>query len=189
MRDENGKFIKGHPPSGVRWTKERYEKMKDYLFKKGNKIRNTGRTRFKVGHRESKETKVKRSKSMLGNKNCVGKEPWNKGKIGYSILSTRKENHWNWKGGITSLNQKLRKSLMWELWRKTIFERDNYTCRKCRVQSGFGRTIHLHPHHIINLSTCLNQKLFHLIFNLNNGLTLCEDCHKEIHKNEQRITC
>lgn len=49
IRDKNGRFIKNHPSLIGKWNKDRFEKMKPYLFKKDNKIRNSGRTRFKKG--------------------------------------------------------------------------------------------------------------------------------------------
>jgi hypothetical protein len=79
------------------------------------------------------------------------------------------EKHHNWKGGITSVNDKIRKSLEYELWRKAVFYRDNYTCIWCGNTS-----IEIHADHIKPFS------LFpELRFAIDNGRTLCKDCHKK----------
>lgn len=80
--------------------------------------------------------------------------------------------HWNWKGGITGENIKQRNSAQYKKWRKSVFERDGYTCRKCGVKSK-----NLQAHHIVRF--CDNPKLR---FDINNGLTLCKECHKKVHK-------
>lgn len=62
---------------------------------------------------------------------------------------------------------RLRNTLEWVNWRKLVFERDKYTCKKCGK-----RNIYLEPHHIIPIRENIKQ-----IFNINNGITLCRPCH------------
>lgn len=84
--------------------------------------------------------------------------------------SVRKgEQNNNWKGGVTSLNEKIRKSKRYKDWRKAVFERDGYTCNKCGKIGG-----DLHADHI-------KQFAFHpeLRFELSNGRTLCKKCHRK----------
>lgn len=80
-------------------------------------------------------------------------------------------NHYNWKGGITSENSKIRKSTQYSEWRNSVFTRDNFTCQKC------GAThINLNAHHI--------QPFFkfpELRMDIDNGITLCNTCHKLAH--------
>ena len=85
--------------------------------------------------------------------------------------------HWNWKGGITPENKRIRNSNDFYLWRGLVFERDNWTCQKCLIRSGDGITVDLNPHHIQNFS-----QYPELRFNMDNGITLCRNCHYDFHK-------
>src|ERR1035437_1404617 len=58
------------------------------------------------------------------------------------------EKNWNWKGGITPENKRIRHTYEYILWRRAIFERDNYTCIWCGAKSQKGKAIILHADHI-----------------------------------------
>lgn len=77
-----------------------------------------------------------------------------------------------WKGGITPINQIIRRRLEIRLWRKAVFERDNFTCQKCGRKGGY-----LVAHHIFNFA-----EYPELRFAIDNGITLCKECHWEFHK-------
>ena len=74
-----------------------------------------------------------------------------------------------WKGGINSENSKIRNSIEYSNWRNEIFKRDNYTCQCCGDSTG-GNLV---AHHILNFAD--NRDL---IFDINNGITMCTNCHK-----------
>jgi hypothetical protein len=74
-----------------------------------------------------------------------------------------------WKGGLTDQNKILRSSSYWKEWRKAVYERDNYTCQECKIRGG-----KLHPHHIKPFA-----KFPELRFEISNGITLCEMCHRK----------
>lgn len=57
-------------------------------------------------------------------------------------------------------------------WRLHVFERDNYTCVFCRKHG-----IKLNAHHIKSYA-----RYPELRYELSNGITLCEKCHRELHK-------
>lgn len=66
--------------------------------------------------------------------------------------------------------QRNRNTPEYRQWRKAVFERDNYTCQRCGVKGGS-----LEAHHKI---PWIKDK--ELRFDVDNGLTLCVDCHKKI---------
>ena len=81
------------------------------------------------------------------------------------------ENNPRWKGGISSENSKIRSSKEYKKWRLSVFARDAYTCVLCGV-SGSER--YLNADHIKSFADFPELR-----FDVNNGRTLCEDCHKE----------
>ncbi|MFA5153683.1 MAG: HNH endonuclease, partial [Clostridia bacterium] len=60
-------------------------------------------------------------------------------------------------------------------WRRNIFNRDDYTCKICGVRGGY-----IEAHHIVPWS---KEPL--LRYSLDNGVTLCKKCHRELHKKER----
>lgn len=73
-----------------------------------------------------------------------------------------------WKGGITKVNRAIRESFDYRKWRHLIYERDNYTCQECGYRGGT-----LNAHHIKSFAYFPELR-----FNLENGVTLCLECHK-----------
>jgi hypothetical protein len=86
-------------------------------------------------------------------------------------MNKGEKSHW-WKGGTTPINKLLRRSLEFKLWRESVFKRDSYTCQECGIKGGNGHRVELHPHHIKPFA------LFpELRFAIDNGVTLCKNCH------------
>lgn len=81
--------------------------------------------------------------------------------------------HWNWKGGVTPTLKKLRFTSEYRKWRTLVYERDNYTCQFCGVRGGV-----LNADHIIPFAQIVEREGWVLLYDINNGRTLCEDCHK-----------
>lgn len=73
-----------------------------------------------------------------------------------------------WKGGRTAETKCRRTSAAYREWRTAVFERDNYTCQMCGKRGGY-----LEAHHI--KEACNYPEL---IFEVENGQTLCHECHK-----------
>ena len=63
----------------------------------------------------------------------------------------------------------IRARLPFKIWRKAVFQKDNYTCQKCGDNKGGN----LEAHHIKSFA-----KYPELRFDVNNGLTLCIKCHE-----------
>lgn len=78
----------------------------------------------------------------------------------------------SWKGGITPQNRIIRASIEYRLWREAVFARDNYTCQSCGER---GRI--LHSHHNKNFADYPELRT-----SIENGTTLCRECHIEFHK-------
>lgn len=79
------------------------------------------------------------------------------------------ENSPAWKGGISKESRRIRASKRFKDWRNEVFERDNYTCQDCGVRGGY-----LEPHHIKPFAYFPELR-----FELSNGQTLCNICHKK----------
>lgn len=80
----------------------------------------------------------------------------------------------NWKGGVTSEHYRLRRSAEYARWRKAVFERDNYTCQHCFARSVAGGRIRIEADHILPFAAYKNLR-----FEVSNGRTLCESCHRK----------
>lgn len=149
MRNEKGQFVKGNQEGKLYWFKKGHRKPKNaYKFPKGH-IPVMG---FKKG-----------------NKLCVGREPWNKGKEMPQIKGSKNS---AWKGGITPEHRLLRASSKNDWWVKGIFKRDNYTCQKCKIRGE-----KLCAHHIQNFADYPRLR-----FEVDNGIAFCVKCHKLFHK-------
>lgn len=128
--------------------------------------------------KETWEIKRKFCSPECGYKDQIGRIPSQETREKMSIaaiLSGNKppisygKNHPNWKGGVTSLHQLLRCSIEMKEWRQSIFERDDWTCKVCHERGG-----ELNAHHIKKFSDYPELRL-----DINNGITLCYDCHQE----------
>ena len=87
---------------------------------------------------------------------------------------------------ITPLNQLIRTSFKYRLWRSDVFTRDNFVCQKC-VKKGAGD---LNVHHLKPISKILAEYKIKTydealnceeLWNVNNGITLCWECHCILH--------
>ncbi|MFX1587607.1 MAG: HNH endonuclease [Promethearchaeota archaeon] len=68
------------------------------------------------------------------------------------------------------IDNNVRNSNEYKEWRNKVFLRDNYICQEC------GSKNNLQAHHKIFVSEDNNK-----IFDIDNGITLCIDCHAEKH--------
>jgi len=89
----------------------------------------------------------------------------------YNGKKHRREKHHNFNKNLTDEERTQRRDTYDNIkWRRSIFKRDNYTCRICKKKG------HLNAHHLENYSTNKEKR-----FCLDNGVTLCKECHKLFH--------
>lgn len=64
----------------------------------------------------------------------------------------------------------------YKAWRKSVFERDHYTCQVCGA-----RGVKINAHHRKEYAFFPDLR-----YDLNNGVTLCVPCHKTVHVRRRR---
>lgn len=87
-----------------------------------------------------------------------------------SSYMPRGENHWNWQGGITEENARLRNSPEYKEWQLAVYKKDNYQCQKC------GSVTDINAHHIYPWKYFPERR-----FDVTNGMVLCKHCHMKLH--------
>lgn len=155
-RDEKGKFVRENClADNQKWLYQKYviEKVSWDEFYKKYKISPT------LLQNRLREFSIKRKRIA-----------WNKGKTKLDderldfFRPTAFKDY-----GLTSIHEKIRKSVAARKWRKSVFERDNYTCQicgqhGCKLNADHIKKFALYPE---------------LRFDIDNGRTLCEKCHKQ----------
>ncbi len=118
----------------------------------------------------------------------IGQPAWNKGKTWNEDMKERlsklaskrdwiKEKNPNWKGGITPKMDKRRNWRIVKLWRTACLERDNHSCLEC------GSKERIEVNHIIPIRQI---KDLVLLADVENGITLCRNCHKKTYQREHK---
>lgn len=83
------------------------------------------------------------------------------------------EKHPLWKGGISAINSKGRLAPGRKEWIAAVMVRDSYTCQSCKASKTVSGK--LHAHHVKKWSDYPELR-----FDVDNGITLCYDCHLQI---------
>jgi hypothetical protein len=129
-------------------------------------------TRIGVKNTEDSNKKISESKKKWFANNIS----WNKGKrllnrsgCNHHFYGKKRPNisgskNGNWKGGISLTS---RYNYKYIVWRKSVFERDNYTCQICGI-----RGVYIQADHINSYSEYPDLR-----YDINNGRTLCVPCH------------
>ncbi len=155
--------MKGHKSFMPEWY-EAWNKWIKWATNNGSfkKWHNLGMT----GKKHTKETINKISISNTGV--SPSEQSKEKNRIAHLGKMVGAQNH-KWKWGITPINKKIRASSEMKIWRKSVFERDDYTCVFCGV-----RWVELNADHIKRFCDYPDLR-----YDIGNGRTLCVSCHKK----------
>jgi hypothetical protein len=89
------------------------------------------------------------------------------------------------------LKLKIRNTTEYLNWRIAILKRDNFKCRMCTASIKDNKTLRLEVHHAksfndickeSNITTIKQALACKEIWSLNNGISLCYRCHKNLEK-------
>ncbi len=115
-------------------------------------------------HLHTPEVVAKISASLTGKP-----QPWMRGKL-----------HPNYKNGGVNYYERIQAMgrVEYKNWRREVFARDNYTCQRCNRKG-----LRIQAHHIKSWSDNPDIR-----YDVANGITLCIDCHRDIHRSQRKIT-
>ena len=124
---------------------------------------------WQIGKKLSEETKRKIANTLTGKKHPRKFTKFSEERRRKMSLARIGEKSHRWKGGVTKKNQIIRNSVEYKLWREAVFKRDNFTCQFCGVRGYRLQADHIRPFSLFP----------ELRFALDNGRTLCKNCHKK----------
>jgi len=87
-----------------------------------------------------------------------------------------------WRGGMCSLQKKIRKSKAYRVWRKAVFDRDGYHCQDCGENTRDLRAHHKGiPFSVLleqyQITSVVKARQCKELWDVSRGQTLCDDCH------------
>jgi 5-methylcytosine-specific restriction endonuclease McrA len=139
-------------------------------FLDGHSPWNTGRSR-------KQETKGKISKTLNGRHISPDTQ--------LTAERVRGSKNVNWKGGVTPLMAQIRHHQKNKEWRVSVFEVHGYVCQECGQKGG-----NLNAHHVVTFESLIKEHSIRTLeaaldcdklWDVENGMTLCEKCHNTIH--------
>jgi 5-methylcytosine-specific restriction endonuclease McrA len=83
-----------------------------------------------------------------------------------------KENNPNWRGGVAANRNCWEATRKAKNFKKLVLKRDKYTCQECKQRGGDLEVHHKKPWSFFPELRC----------DINNGVTLCIECHKKTFK-------
>lgn len=137
----------------------------------------TSGTNHRTGYKHREESKRKTSESHK--KWCAA----NPDKVKARGAKTRGAMHYNWKGGYSRINTAIRRMTENRKWMDAVVRRD-CRCSRCGAETD------LEAHHIKPLSEIIKDnnitgttsaRYCSELWDISNGITLCEKCHCEHH--------
>lgn len=182
-------LIKGYRSGEiVSWIKGRTHsqetRKKLSLSHKGKKPSTTGKTYEQIYGAE-------KAKEMKKNLSIIKKQqrPSSETRMKIRMAHIGEKSHL-WKGGKTKLSKIIRCSMMYSEWRNNVFERDMYTCQRCNKKGCYLEAHHNKPLRDLlienNIDTMEDAESCEELWDIDNGITLCLDCHSEVDKMRNR---
>lgn len=95
-------------------------------------------------------------------------------------VNVRGENSPRWRGGSTEARNEWKRNGGWQ-WLRLCRKRDDNTCQRCGEHFK-GRSSTLHVHHKASFTDYNEWRSV-----LENGMCLCEQCHRWIHSNDGEL--
>ena len=160
-------YIKQTVVCSNQWAKSRYCSVKcKGKDSQGIKAHNNGQVEKNCQqcHKNFMVSPYRIDKAKYCSRACIGRS-----------RSGDKSPHWQ--GGKTVLSQAIRNSEKYKLWRSSVFERDEFTCRNCNQRGGKLEVDHVK----------LFSRYPELRFEISNGQTLCKDCHRTKTTNDLKL--
>ena len=86
---------------------------------------------------------------------------------------------------------KIRNTTKYLKWRLSILRRDNFTCRICHASVKENKSLRLEVHHPKSFDDiCKENNVYTVeqaleckeLWNVNNGVSICYRCHKDVEK-------
>lgn len=138
-----------------------YGKKHSENAKKLISIKRYGKPAYNKGKKMSEEQKIKLRMSWTEER----KREWGRKVLG--------ENNPCYNPNLSDNDRNNRRLLFgYSSWRILVYAKDDYTCQCCGDNSGGN----LNAHHLDSYDWCKEKRI-----EVDNGMTLCEKCHKEFH--------
>jgi hypothetical protein len=161
-RDNKGRYIKGHPSRYLGANSPNWKGGYPNCEMCGHKLSNRKHKRCakcrNFGRKLSESHRLKLSLSKLGSKNP------------------------QFKDGLARIIKRIRTMYKYRLWKRKVFERDNFTCVICGSKTRVVAdhivpfTFLIKSNGVIDIMSAYNCDS---LWNICNGRTLCEPCHKK----------
>lgn len=134
------------------------------------------------GRQTSEETKAKISMANKGQKRTEQQK--REMSLNY-IGRFAKEKHPSWKGGVSPLQNQIRRTMKYKEWTTSVFRKDGFVCNLCGRLGGKLTAHHEKPfarilgdNNVLSIDDAFDCRD---LWNVQNGKTLCFDCHKKTH--------
>lgn len=129
-----------------------------------------GKKMSEESRRKMSEAAKKRPSNRLGKKHTAE----SRAKIAEATRqrTARGERHYAYSHGKHQRDKCDRRTVEYKRWRDAVYARDKYACQHC----GDDRGGNLQAHHVESFADHPELR-----FAVENGVTLCRDCHEKLH--------